>query len=87
MARVMSHRLDRDHPLWEYWVVEGLARDRWALISKVHHCMVDGIGGADLYRLLTEVSAEPEQPPADLADERRRSRRRRSRSSRTPPWT
>ena len=68
MARVMSHRLDRDHPLWEYWVVEGLARDRWALISKVHHCMVDGIGGADLYRLLTEVSAEPAQPPADLAD-------------------
>ena len=68
MARVMSRRLDRDHPLWEYWVVEGLARDRWALISKVHHCMVDGIGGADLYRLLTEVSAEPAQPPADLAD-------------------
>ena len=57
MARVMSRRLDRDHPLWEYWVVDGLARDRWALISKVHHCMVDGIGGADLYRLLTEVSA------------------------------
>ena len=68
MARVMSRRLDRDHPLWEYWVVEGLARDRWALISKVHHCMVDGIGGADLYRLLTEVSQEPDQPPADLAD-------------------
>ena len=68
MARVMSHRLDRDHPLWEYWVVEGLARDRWALISKVHHCMVDGIGGADLYRLLAEVSAEPAQPSADLAD-------------------
>ena len=68
MARVMSRRLDRDHPLWEYWVVEGLARDRWALISKVHHCMVDGIGGADLYRLLTEVPQEPEQPPADLAD-------------------
>ena len=69
MARVMSRRLDRDHPLWEYWVVEGLARDRWALISKVHHCMVDGIGGADLYRLLTEVAPEPAQPPADLADE------------------
>ena len=44
MARVMSRRLDRDHPLWEYWVVEGLARDRWALISKVHHCMIDGVG-------------------------------------------
>lgn len=65
MARLMSQRLDRDHPLWEYWVVEGLARDRWALISKVHHCMIDGIGGADLYRLLTEIPPEPAQPPAD----------------------
>jgi diacylglycerol O-acyltransferase / wax synthase len=68
MGRVMSRRLDRDHPLWEYWVVEGLARDRWALISKVHHCMIDGVGGADLYRVLLEPlprSAEPpENPPA-----------------------
>ena len=45
MARVMSQRLDRDYPLWEYWLVEGLAEGRWALISKVHHCMVDGISG------------------------------------------
>jgi diacylglycerol O-acyltransferase len=63
MARVMSRRLDRDHPLWEYWVVEGLARDRWALISKVHHCMIDGVGGADLYRVIMEPSSEPVQPP------------------------
>jgi diacylglycerol O-acyltransferase / wax synthase len=63
MARVMSRRLDRDHPLWEYWVVEGLARDRWALISKIHHCMIDGIGGADLYRVIMEPPAEPAQPP------------------------
>jgi WS/DGAT/MGAT family acyltransferase len=71
MARVMSHRLDRDHPLWEYWLVEGLARDRWALISKVHHCMVDGVGGADLYRLLTAAPTEPAgafgDEPADQA--------------------
>lgn len=67
MARVMSHRLDRDHPLWEYWVVEGLDRDRWALISKVHHCMVDGIGGADLYRVLLETSAAPADSAADSA--------------------
>jgi len=65
MASVMSHRLDREHPLWEYWVVEGLARDRWALISKVHHCMIDGVGGADLYRLLTDVGPEPAQCPSD----------------------
>jgi len=68
MARVMSGRLDRDHPLWEYWVVEGLAMDRWAMISKVHHCMVDGIGGADLYRVLTEFP-ELASPAADAAAE------------------
>jgi WS/DGAT/MGAT family acyltransferase len=66
MARVMSQRLDRGHPLWEYWVVEGLARDRWALISKVHHCMIDGVGGADLYRVIMVAPAAVEQPPAGL---------------------
>jgi diacylglycerol O-acyltransferase len=65
MARVMSARLDREHPLWEYWVVEGLARDRWALISKVHHCMIDGVGGADLYRVIMAPPDTAEQPPAD----------------------
>jgi diacylglycerol O-acyltransferase len=69
MARVMSSRLDRDHPLWEYWVIEGLARDRWALISKVHHCMVDGIGGADMYRVLLECPPGPAQPAADTEAE------------------
>jgi WS/DGAT/MGAT family acyltransferase len=59
MARVMSQRLDRDHPLWEYWVIEGLAQDRWALISKVHHCMVDGVSGTDLYRVIFDFSPEP----------------------------
>ena len=59
MARVMSQRLDRDHPLWEYWVIEGLAEDRWALISKVHHCMVDGVAGTDLYRVIFDFSPEP----------------------------
>jgi diacylglycerol O-acyltransferase len=65
MARVMSQRLDRDHPLWEYWVIEGLAGDRWALISKVHHCMVDGISGTDLYRVVFGFSPEPSPPAAD----------------------
>ncbi|HEX9043282.1 MAG TPA: wax ester/triacylglycerol synthase family O-acyltransferase [Trebonia sp.] len=69
MADVMSQRLDRGHPLWEYWVVDGLARGRWALISKVHHCMIDGIGGADLYRVLMEAPSPaaqhtPGNPPA-----------------------
>jgi diacylglycerol O-acyltransferase len=65
IGRVMSRRLDRGHPLWEYWVVEGLARDRWALISKVHHCMIDGVGGADLYRVIMDLSAEPARQPGN----------------------
>ena len=65
MARVMSQRLDRDRPLWEYWVIEGLAGDRWALISKVHHCMVDGVSGTDLYHVVFDESPEPAPPAAD----------------------
>jgi diacylglycerol O-acyltransferase / wax synthase len=66
MGRVMSQRLDRDHPLWEYWVVEGLAQGRWALIAKVHHCMVDGISGTDLYQAIFDVTREP--PPTASGD-------------------
>jgi diacylglycerol O-acyltransferase len=66
VARVMSQRLDRDRPLWEYWVVEGLAGGRWALISKVHHCMVDGVSGTHLYYLLCDVSPGG---PDDLPDD------------------
>jgi WS/DGAT/MGAT family acyltransferase len=61
MARVMTQRLDRDYPLWEYWLVEGLDQGRWALISKVHHCMVDGVSATDLYRVIFDASPEP--PP------------------------
>ncbi|MFC4950733.1 WS/DGAT/MGAT family O-acyltransferase [Pseudonocardia sp. GCM10023141] len=66
LGRVMSARLDRDHPLWEYWLVEGLAGGRWALISKVHHCMVDGVSGTDLYRVILDPTPTP--PPV-LVDE------------------
>lgn len=61
IARVMAQRLDRDFPLWEYWLVEGVSDGRWALISKVHHSMVDGISGTDLYRVIFDLS--PETPP------------------------
>ncbi len=66
MAQVMSQRLDRDHPLWEHWVIEGLTGDRWALISKVHHCMVDGVSSTVLYRVIFDFSPEPSPPAADV---------------------
>jgi WS/DGAT/MGAT family acyltransferase len=68
IARVMTQRLDRDYPLWEYWLVEGLDQGRWALISKVHHAMVDGVSGTDLYRVIFDTSPHP--PPLPNVPER-----------------
>jgi diacylglycerol O-acyltransferase len=59
-ARVMAQRLDRARPLWEMWVVEGLEDDRFALISKVHHCMIDGVSGVDLMNVLMGPSPDAE---------------------------
>jgi diacylglycerol O-acyltransferase len=57
-GRVLGQRLDMAKPLWELWLVEGLADDRWAIISKVHHCMVDGIAGTDLMQLMFDLEPE-----------------------------
>src|SRR5690348_14643304 len=65
VARVMSQRLDRDRPLWEDWVIEGLPDGRWALLSKVHHCMLDGVSGNELYRLMFDTTPEPSGAVAD----------------------
>jgi len=65
-ARVMQQHLDRARPLWEIWIVEGLEGDRFALISKVHHCMVDGVSGVDLLRILFSASPDAEIPEAPL---------------------
>jgi WS/DGAT/MGAT family acyltransferase len=59
-SRIFSQALDRNKPLWEMWSVEGLADGRWALLSKVHHCMVDGVAATDLMSVMfsdtTDVS-------------------------------
>jgi WS/DGAT/MGAT family acyltransferase len=51
-SRVFSQHLDRHKPLWELWMVEGLSENRWALLSKVHHCMVDGVAATDLMSVM-----------------------------------
>lgn len=58
MGRLMSQQLDRNRPLWETWMVEGLASGEWALISKVHHCMVDGISGTDLMAVILDIARD-----------------------------
>ena len=57
-GRIMQQHLDRQRPLWEMWVVEGLEGDRFAVISKVHHCMIDGISGVDILRELLSMTPE-----------------------------
>jgi WS/DGAT/MGAT family acyltransferase len=58
-ARILSQQLDRSKPLWETWVVEGLEGDRFAMIMKVHHCMIDGVAGVDLGNIL--LSTDPNE--------------------------
>ena len=73
MGRLMSQDLDRDRPPWEIWLVEGMAGGRWALVFKVHHCMVDGIAGVGLLTAVLDLVAEapvaapePWSPEAEL---------------------
>jgi diacylglycerol O-acyltransferase len=65
VGRVMSQQLDRTKPLWEIWMVEGLEEGRWAMVSKTHHCMVDGVSGTDLLSVIMDASPNPAPPLAD----------------------
>ena len=58
VGRLFSQHLDRSRPLWEFWVVEGVENDCFALIIKVHHCMVDGIAGVELLQALLQISPD-----------------------------
>jgi WS/DGAT/MGAT family acyltransferase len=58
-GRVFSQSLDRSKPLWELWLVEGLADGRFALLTKTHHALVDGISGVDIATVLFDAAREP----------------------------
>jgi diacylglycerol O-acyltransferase / wax synthase len=72
-SRVFAQQLDRSKPLWEIWLVQGLERGedspsdarRFALLSKTHHALVDGVAGVDITAVLFDTAAEPTTPPAD----------------------
>jgi WS/DGAT/MGAT family acyltransferase len=69
-AEFWSHRLERTRPLWEMVLLEGLEGDRWALVTKTHHCMVDGVGSVDVAHLLLDAEPNPQprdEPPAPAA--------------------
>jgi diacylglycerol O-acyltransferase / wax synthase len=62
-GRIFAQRLDRSKPLWELWLVDHVERDRFAVIAKTHHCLVDGISGVDITTVLFDLDhAPPEQP-------------------------
>jgi diacylglycerol O-acyltransferase len=79
VGRIFSQRLDRAKPLWEMWLVLGLDGNRFALISKTHHALVDGISGVDLATVLFDANPvppgiippirpwEPKPEPSDVA--------------------
>jgi diacylglycerol O-acyltransferase len=64
-GRVFSQQLDRSKPLWELWLVQGLDGNRFALLSKTHHAMVDGVSGVDISTVLFDVKPVPDPAPED----------------------
>jgi len=64
-ARLFGQRLDRDRPLWELWLVEGVSDDQFALVAKTHHCMVDGISGVDIATVIMDTEPILEVPPPE----------------------
>jgi diacylglycerol O-acyltransferase / wax synthase len=68
MGGYLGRRLERSRPLWEIVLVEGLADGHWALATKTHHCMVDGVGAVDVAHLLFDAEPHPApRPPGRLA--------------------
>ena len=66
VARLMSRQLDRGRPLWEVYLVEGLAKNRIAIITKTHHAMVDGVSAMDIGQVILDVTPTPRNTPEDL---------------------
>lgn len=66
VGRLMSRPLDRARPLWEMYLVEGLSKNRFAIITKTHHAMVDGVSAMDIGQVILDVTPTPRQTPEAL---------------------
>jgi diacylglycerol O-acyltransferase / wax synthase len=63
-GRIFAQRLDRTKPLWELWLVDRVGDDRFALVSKTHHALVDGVSGVDIATVLFDLDPDPPTQPA-----------------------
>ena len=66
----MAVRMDRDHPLWDITVCEGLGGDRWGLLCRIHHALADGVSGTALLRVLYDIPADAAPRQVGLEDHR-----------------
>jgi diacylglycerol O-acyltransferase / wax synthase len=65
VGRLVSRQLDRARPLWEIYLIEGLSDDRFAIVTKIHHAMVDGLTSIDIGTVLLDLTPIPRESPPD----------------------